>query len=199
MLGRINDAENRAREAENRAREAVAGVARPFEPPTLDSPPPAAPSTPRRTDSGCVRAATARTAEPAPPPVERIAPEPPAAPEPSPAVEPTADDPVSKPGCRRSRRPPSRAARPGAGRRGADSSAIRLPDPSEMSSVQFLPLNLNDATFEQLRDVGLSVTQTGRVLAHRERSGRFESVDELEGIPGFPQDFLTQIKSRLTV
>ena len=55
-----------------------------------------------------------------------------------------------------------------------------------MTSVQFLPLNLNDATFEQLRDVGLSVTQTGRVLAHRERSGRFSSVDELEGIPGFP-------------
>ena len=56
-----------------------------------------------------------------------------------------------------------------------------------MRSVQFLPLNLNDATFEQLRDVGLSVTQTGRVLAHRERSGRFGSVDELEGIPGFPR------------
>ena len=68
-----------------------------------------------------------------------------------------------------------------------------------MRSVQFLPLNLNDATFEQLRDVGLSVTQTGRVLAHRERSGRFGSVDELEGIPGFPPDFLAQIKSRLTV
>jgi DNA uptake protein ComE-like DNA-binding protein len=68
-----------------------------------------------------------------------------------------------------------------------------------MSSVQFLPLNLNDATFEQLRDVGMSVTQTGRVLAHRERSGHFGSVDELEDIPGFPQDFLDQIKARLTV
>jgi DNA uptake protein ComE-like DNA-binding protein len=68
-----------------------------------------------------------------------------------------------------------------------------------MGSVQFLPLNLNDATFEQLRDVGLSVTQTGRVLAHRERSGRFGSVDELEGIAGFPADFLAQIKTRLTV
>ena len=65
--------------------------------------------------------------------------------------------------------------------------------------MQFLPLNLNDATFEQLREVGLSVTQTGRVLAHRERSGRFTSLDELEGIPGFPADFLAQIKSRLTV
>ncbi len=68
-----------------------------------------------------------------------------------------------------------------------------------MRSVQFLPLNLNDATFEQLREVGLSVTQTGRVLAHRERSGRFASIDELEGIPGFPGEFLEQIKSRLTV
>jgi DNA uptake protein ComE-like DNA-binding protein len=68
-----------------------------------------------------------------------------------------------------------------------------------MRSVQFLPLNLNDATFEQLREVGLSVTQTGRVLAHRERSGQFGSIDELEGIPGFPSEFLDQIKSRLTV
>ncbi len=41
-------------------------------------------------------------------------------------------------------------------------------------------------------------TQTGRVLAHRERSGGFKSADELDEIPGFPADFLAQIKSRLT-
>ena len=60
------------------------------------------------------------------------------------------------------------------------------------------PINLNSATFEQLREAGLSVTQTGRVLAHRERSGGFQSLDELDAIPGFPREFLDQIKPRLT-
>ncbi len=58
-------------------------------------------------------------------------------------------------------------------------------------------VSLNDASFEELRDAGLSVTQTGRVLAYRERSGGFESVDELDSIPGFPKDFLATIKGRL--
>jgi competence protein ComEA len=61
------------------------------------------------------------------------------------------------------------------------------------------PVSLNSASFEELRDVGLSVTQTGRVLAHRERGGGFTSLDELDEIPGFPQDFLEQVKPRLTV
>ena len=45
--------------------------------------------------------------------------------------------------------------------------------------------------------MGLSVTQAGRVLARRERSGPFSSVDELDLIPGFETDFLEQLKSRL--
>lgn len=61
------------------------------------------------------------------------------------------------------------------------------------------PINLNEATFEELRDSGMSVTQTGRVLAHRERSGGFKSIDELESIPGFPREFLDEISSRLTI
>ena len=51
-------------------------------------------------------------------------------------------------------------------------------------------MRINDASFEQLRDLGLSVTQTGRVLAYRERLGGFRAVDELDEIPGFPRDFL---------
>jgi competence protein ComEA len=58
-------------------------------------------------------------------------------------------------------------------------------------------ISLNNATFEELRDAGLSVTQTGRVLAYRERSGGFTSVDELDSIPGFPKDFLATVKDRL--
>ena len=35
------------------------------------------------------------------------------------------------------------------------------------------PINLNTANYEQLRSLKLSVTQTGRILAYRERSGGF--------------------------
>jgi hypothetical protein len=136
-------------------------------------PSPEPPTAPERTPA--VEPSTAAEPEPVPSEPEPAAAEPEPQPEPEPESEPE-------------REPEPETAAP-----------MRLPEPSEMSSVQFLPLNLNDATFEQLRDVGLSVTQTGRVLAHRERSGHFASVDELEGIPGFPRDFLEQIKSRLTV
>ena len=60
-------------------------------------------------------------------------------------------------------------------------------------------VSLNTATYEELRGLGLSVTQTGRLLAHRERGGGFGSVDELDQIPGFPRSFLTELKSRVTV
>lgn len=57
---------------------------------------------------------------------------------------------------------------------------------------------LNEATYERLRSLGLSVTQARRVLAHRERSGGFRSVDELDGIPGFPRVVLEELKQGLT-
>ena len=60
-------------------------------------------------------------------------------------------------------------------------------------------VDLNEASYEQLRGLGLSVTQTGRLLAHRERAGRFSSTDELEGIPGFPKGFLDGLRGRVRV
>jgi DNA uptake protein ComE-like DNA-binding protein len=77
-------------------------------------------------------------------------------------------------------------------------SPVDVPPPPEAAGEEGT-INLNEASFEQLRDAGLSVTQTGRVLAHRERGGGFRSLDELDEIPGFSQDFLDRIKSRLTV
>jgi hypothetical protein len=56
---------------------------------------------------------------------------------------------------------------------------------------------LNQATYERLRSLGLSVTQARRVLAHRERSGGFRSVDELDEIPGFPRILLEELKQAL--
>jgi DNA uptake protein ComE-like DNA-binding protein len=71
------------------------------------------------------------------------------------------------------------------------------------SGISSVPLTralteLNEATYERLRSLGLSVTQARRVLAHRERSGGFRSVDDLDGIPGFPRLLLEELKQALT-
>ena len=60
-------------------------------------------------------------------------------------------------------------------------------------------INLNTVSFEQLREAGLTVTQATRLLAHRERVGRFGSVDELDEVPGFSQEVLDDLKRRSTV
>jgi DNA uptake protein ComE-like DNA-binding protein len=60
-------------------------------------------------------------------------------------------------------------------------------------------IELNDVSFEQLRGHGLSVTQATRLLAHRERVGRFQSIDELDEIPGLPREFAEDLKRRSTV
>jgi DNA uptake protein ComE-like DNA-binding protein len=60
-------------------------------------------------------------------------------------------------------------------------------------------IDLNTVSFEQLRAESLSVTQATRLLAHRERVGRFQSVDDLDQIPGIPQDQLEDLKRRSRV
>ena len=59
-------------------------------------------------------------------------------------------------------------------------------------------VNLNDATFEQLRGMGMSVTQATRVIAYRERQGGFDSIDDIDQVPGFPKAFLADLKSQLS-
>jgi DNA uptake protein ComE-like DNA-binding protein len=61
------------------------------------------------------------------------------------------------------------------------------------------PIDLNSANYEQLRSLKLSVTQTGRILSYRERTGGFKSLEELENIPGFPKQFLDELRGRLIV
>ena len=58
---------------------------------------------------------------------------------------------------------------------------------------------MNEATFEQLREVGLSVTQATRVIAYRERKEGFASLDDLDTVPGLPKDLLSEVKEKLTV
>ncbi len=60
-------------------------------------------------------------------------------------------------------------------------------------------IDLNTVTFEQLRGQNLSVTQATRLLAHRERLGGFQSVDDLDQVAGFPEDLLQDLKRRSSV
>ena len=59
-------------------------------------------------------------------------------------------------------------------------------------------LDLNKATFDELRGLGLSVTQTSRVIAHREADG-FASVDDLEEIPGLATATVTKLREQVRV
>lgn len=59
-------------------------------------------------------------------------------------------------------------------------------------------VNLNEATFEQLRAMDMSVTQATRVIAYRERQDGFDSIDDLDSVPGFPRPFLEKLKRQLS-
>jgi hypothetical protein len=56
---------------------------------------------------------------------------------------------------------------------------------------------LNKLTFEQLRELGLSVTQSARLLARRDARGSFASLDELNDLAGFSREVLQQLRKRL--
>jgi len=58
---------------------------------------------------------------------------------------------------------------------------------------------VNEATYDDLRRLNLSVTQTGRLLDHRNSLGGFKSLDQLDDIVGFPNDVLSELKRKLTV
>ena len=59
-------------------------------------------------------------------------------------------------------------------------------------------VTLNSATFEQLRGMGMSVTQATRVIAYRERQNGFDAVDDLDAVPGLPAEALARLKERLS-
>jgi competence ComEA-like helix-hairpin-helix protein len=58
-------------------------------------------------------------------------------------------------------------------------------------------LDLNTATFEELRETGLSVTEVTRILTYRNRSGGFKKLSDLDSIPGVEKSSLTAAKKKL--
>jgi DNA uptake protein ComE-like DNA-binding protein len=57
-------------------------------------------------------------------------------------------------------------------------------------------VRLPEAGFEQLRGLGMSVTQAKRVLRYRDERG-LDSVERLEEVPGLPRALLDDLKARL--
>jgi DNA uptake protein ComE-like DNA-binding protein len=58
-------------------------------------------------------------------------------------------------------------------------------------------LDINEASFEQLRELGLSVTQTARVIAYRDTRRGFDSLDELDEVPGLPKEVRAELRAQL--
>ncbi len=73
----------------------------------------------------------------------------------------------------------------------------RRESPDHEAEADDRRLSLTTATPEQLRDLGLTMTQTRRVLRYRAEHGGFSSVDELDELPGFPHRLLADVKTRL--
>ena len=174
VVSGIDRAEQRAREAEARAEAAERAAAAALEQNEPAPPPPPAP--PRHA-----------SAEPSPmfAPTTPPPPEPPAA-EPESAEAQADDSEASEP------TPPERKGLFG----GTPASSTGTSTSADASSDA---VNLNSATFEELREAGLSVTQATRILAYRERFGGYSSVEDLEKVPGFPADLIASLKGRITI
>jgi Helix-hairpin-helix motif len=120
----------------------------------------------------------------------------------------------------KSQRPPARAARlrtgsrprrpqpvasprvepsPAAPRRVEPSPAAPRRDGPAPGAVADRRLDLNQVSFEQLRSLDLSITQCHRVLAYRKRLRGFDSIDQLDEVPGFPRGMREHLRHRLTV
>ena len=94
-------------------------------------------------------------------------------PEPVPEPEPEPDAPVAVPEPEPDPAPPE----------------VSIPQPTE-------PVSLASATFEDLRGLGMSITQAKRVLRYRDQLG-ISDPEELHHIPGFPEGYLSSLKARL--
>jgi capsular exopolysaccharide synthesis family protein len=58
-------------------------------------------------------------------------------------------------------------------------------------------VDLNTASYDELRALDLTITQAKRVIAYRERSGGFSSLDQLDDVPGFPDEVRAELKRRV--
>jgi DNA uptake protein ComE-like DNA-binding protein len=81
--------------------------------------------------------------------------------------------------------------------RAAEKSKQSVDDTGDARSRR--KVRINDATFEQLRSLGLSVTQSARVVAYRESRGGYQSVDELAEIPGLSRKTVIGLRESVQI
>jgi DNA uptake protein ComE-like DNA-binding protein len=81
----------------------------------------------------------------------------------------------------------------------AAAQAAALANPEEGREDADGRLDLNSASFEQLRAIGLSVTQAARLIGQREQHGGFASVDDVDGIVGIPKDVKRTLREQGSV
>jgi DNA uptake protein ComE-like DNA-binding protein len=60
-------------------------------------------------------------------------------------------------------------------------------------------LDVNSLTFEQFRALGLTATQSSRMIALRDRVGNFSDIDQINDVVGLPARTRTMLKRRLEV
>jgi DNA uptake protein ComE-like DNA-binding protein len=83
------------------------------------------------------------------------------------------------------------------GRKSATTGTARRDQPQRAAPEG--PINVNQVTYEQLRAMKLTITQSRRLLAYRNRVNQFDSLDQLDALPGFPTTVLDRLKDRLSV
>ncbi len=96
----------------------------------------------------------------------------------------------------------SPASRPGSSAQGSGGVDQISPEPQSgqpSNPVSRAVAALNSLTFEQLREAGLSVTQSARLLARRDARGSFASFDDLNDLVGFSREVLDQLRKRLSL
>jgi DNA uptake protein ComE-like DNA-binding protein len=91
------------------------------------------------------------------------------------------------------------SARDAAGPEQADDDAVPGSTPPRRAAAEVDHGNINRLSFEQLRDLGLSVNQAARLISERDRLGGFRSLDELDELHGFPQQLLDALKRGVTI
>ena len=60
-------------------------------------------------------------------------------------------------------------------------------------------VSLNSATYEELRSLGLSVAETGRLLAERERMGGFRTLEDVASIRGLPRSLIDELGDKVSL
>lgn len=60
-------------------------------------------------------------------------------------------------------------------------------------------VSLSSATYEELRSLGLSVAETGRLLAERERMGGFRALEDVAAIRGLPRSLIDELGNKVSL